>query len=162
MKPLLILLLAPGIALASPPELKDLQAKRAAKIAEIDRIYASELEKLQEKLMRRGDLAGANKVEEEIRKVVKDPFGVDLEGVWVYSVPGGKETVVKFSRDGRAVDDKGRVVWPKWSIEGGILTITYPDSGACVFDMRKQAGGLVEGRTSTGLVRTLKPSSTAE
>ena len=88
MKPLLILLLAPGIALASPPELKDLQAKRAAKIAEIDRIYASELEKLQEKLMKRGDLAGANKVEGEIRKVVGSEFS-SLIGTWRRDSDGG-------------------------------------------------------------------------
>ena len=47
---------------------------RDNKIAEIDRIYVAELEKLQKKHMKDGALDAANRIAEEIKNIMPDPF----------------------------------------------------------------------------------------
>lgn len=59
---------------ALPAAAADLKAKRDAKVAEIDRVYAAELDKLQRRLMADGNLASANEVEDEIKRVTVNPF----------------------------------------------------------------------------------------
>lgn len=72
-----LLLVMPFVSLsyaALPPEAAELKVKREAKIAEIDRTYVAELEKLQKKAMAAGNLAVANEIQKEISEVTHDPF----------------------------------------------------------------------------------------
>lgn len=57
-----------------PPDAAALQAMRDKRVAEIDRIYVAELEKLQKKHMKDGALDAANRIAEEIKKIMPDPF----------------------------------------------------------------------------------------
>jgi hypothetical protein len=57
-----------------PPDAAVLKAKRDAKVAEIDRIYAIELEICQKRAMADGNLTKANEIEKEIARVIQDPL----------------------------------------------------------------------------------------
>lgn len=62
---------------ALPPDAEALKAKRDAKIAEINRTYAAELEKMQKKAMDAGNLTAANEIQGELAAVVSAPFKND-------------------------------------------------------------------------------------
>lgn len=62
---------------ALPPDAADLKAKRDYRVAEIDRVYAAELAKLQKRAMDSGNLTAANEIQKEIETVTPNPFADD-------------------------------------------------------------------------------------
>lgn len=146
---------------ALPPDAEALKAKRDAKVAEIDRIYATELEKLQKKAMADGNLAGANEIEKEIAAVVKDPFDLEsalLTRKWNYTVTGGKSSVIEIRRDKTAVDAKtGSAFWKSWKVRNKTtLDCIYPDGNTCQFQFDAQNFDEARGVTNNGAERILK------
>lgn len=57
-----------------PSDAADLKAKRDARISEINRTYAAEMEKLRTKAMNSGNLTAANAIQQEIESVTPNPF----------------------------------------------------------------------------------------
>ena len=72
MKPLLFLLLSTmalhAVEESPPPELIRLQELRAREVQKIDEVYLKELENLKTNFMKKGDLDGANVIDQEIKK----------------------------------------------------------------------------------------------
>lgn len=168
MRSLLVLLVSAVAAFGSelPSELAALKAKRDAKVAEIDRIYAAELEKLQKRLMQAGNLKAANEVEEEIARVVPNPFSLKtvlVSRAWIYSVPNGKTTTVDLKPNGTAIDHAtGETIWRKWDVtDENALKVEYIDGGSCVFEFGDMVKLSVTGRTHNGLKRSIRPADNA-
>lgn len=110
-----------------PPDAEALKAKRDAKIAEINQLYAEALGKLQKKAMAEGNLESAKLLEDEIAKATPDPFFKPEQRyentVWAWGSggeltleKGGKATHSKWSRSG------------KWKVEGDAV-IVESDAG---------------------------------
>lgn len=76
MKPLLYLLLSTmalhAVEESPPPELIRLQELRAREVQKIDEVYLKSLETLMIKFMKKGDLDGANLIDQEIKKYSPD------------------------------------------------------------------------------------------
>ncbi len=113
---------------ALPPDAEALKAKRDAKVAEIDRIYATELEKFQKKAMADGNLAGANEIEKEIGRVVKDPFKAgsapNLVGKWRWTLNGHpRKTLQREFTATHLIDEDGDK--HPYEIADGKITITW-------------------------------------
>ena len=72
MKPLILLLLSTMALFAVedslPPELARLQELRAREVEKINKVYLKELMVLKTKFMKKGDLDGANRINQEIKK----------------------------------------------------------------------------------------------
>lgn len=108
---------------ALPAAAADLKAKRDAKVAEIDRVYAAELDKLQRRLMADGNLASANEVEDEIKRVSVNPFADEKPKV----ASSATQTVsVETPGDERLAPLVG--VWKRDS-DNGIWNITNTTGG---------------------------------
>jgi len=108
-----------------PPDAEALRAKRDAKIAEINQLYATALEKLMKKAMAEGNLETAKVLEAEIAKATPDPFFKPEEKydntVWAWG-SGGE---VSFSKGGRMTHSR----WSgggKWKMVGKEILITSP------------------------------------
>ena len=128
MKIILILaaLIVP-LSAALPPDAAALKAKRDAKVAQIDRVYAAELDKLQKKAMAAGNLAAANEIEKEIAAAAPDPFvtGDDaiakkLRGTsWQHQ---GSNKVMIFREDGKLQKSWGKLN-PEWTVKNGTVSV---------------------------------------
>lgn len=140
-----------------PPDAAALRAKRDARVTEIDRIYVAELEKLQAKHMRDGALDAANRISDEINRVMPDPFFKPEEKydgtVWAWG-SGGELTLEK---GGKAIHTKwGRS--GKWKVDGDSVMVES-DTGAR-FKVLFESDGAAQvisanGGASTSLVRLL-------
>jgi len=87
MKAKLMLLLAMSMTLTAqtlPPDAEALRAKRDAKVAEINQLYATALEKLMRKAMAEGNIDAAKALEDEMHAAAPDPFEEkpSLTGKW--------------------------------------------------------------------------------
>jgi hypothetical protein len=103
----LLALIVPLSAQQLPPDAVALKSKRDARISEINRTYAAELEKLQKKAMEGGNLTAANEIQREIATVAPEPLTLDsslLSKRWVYSVPGGTTTILEFLKEKTEAD----------------------------------------------------------
>jgi hypothetical protein len=114
-KLILMLMVLPVCVLADsapvlPAAAVELKAKRDAKIAEINRVYAVELEKIQKKAMAAGNLTGANEIEKEIAAVVENPLD-PMIGKWKWGTGGELD----LQSNGSAVHSKwgGKGKWKK-------------------------------------------------
>jgi hypothetical protein len=113
-----------------PPDAEALRAKRDAKIAEINQIYATALEKLMKKAMVEGNLETAKLLEEEMNKAAPDPFKVkdpllSLIGKWKRVGGGNKHDgdIFEFT-DERSGQYNGRLPF-KFSYNSKTRTITF-------------------------------------
>ncbi|MCP5543117.1 MAG: hypothetical protein H7A49_04340 [Akkermansiaceae bacterium] len=140
---LLLITFLPSLALADlPAEAAALRAKRDAKVAEIDRVYAAELEKLQKRLMQAGNLKAANEIETEIARVVPNPFKEDPEiGVWKWG-SGGTLTI----------KDRGIAIHSKWNSPGkwkknskGEIDLESDTGIRFTISMESEDSGVVKG-----------------
>lgn len=96
---LLALLSLPVFAGDLPPDAAALKGKRDAKIAEINQLYANELEKLQKLALKNGSLEAANAIEKEIAAVIPNPLVNPIVGKWKW----GNTLIAEFTPDGKAV-----------------------------------------------------------
>lgn len=109
-----------------PPDAAALKAKRDAKIAEIDRIYAAELEKCQKRAMADGNLKVANEIEREIARVIPNPLAPNSA-----STADGDATIPEMARLlGLWQRDSDSVVWEFKAGNKGVagrdaFTVTY-------------------------------------
>lgn len=71
---LLLPLCLPLLAGELPPDAAALKVKRDVKIAEINQLYANELEKLQKLALKNGSLEAANAIEKEIAAAAPNPL----------------------------------------------------------------------------------------
>ncbi len=103
-----------------PPDAAALKAKRDAKIAEINQLYATALEKLMKKAMAEGNLDTAKLLEDEMNEAAPDPFvektavaakvtdsANPIVGKWKW----GESLVAEFTPDGRATAKGYSGVW---------------------------------------------------
>ncbi|GAA5131049.1 hypothetical protein JIN84_06215 [Luteolibacter yonseiensis] len=150
-----------------PPDAAALKAKRDAKVAEIDRIYALELEKCQKRAMEDGNLAGANEIEQEFERLFSDPLkpkaaadkgGVAmspemarLKGLWkresdsiVWEFKDGKSGLAgqdKFTMSYNAEEKKYILVSEKWvnKLSFGLSddVLNGEDSGTFRFKLKR-------------------------
>jgi hypothetical protein len=138
-----------------PPDAAALQAKRDAKVAEINQHYAAALERLKKKAMAEGNLETAKLLESEIAKATPDPFFKPEEKyngtVWAWGSggeltleKGGKATHTKWSRSG------------KWKVEGDSVMVES-DTGTrfkVMFESSDAAQVIsANGGSSTSLVK---------
>jgi len=104
-----------------PPDAEALQAKRDAKVAEINQAYATALEKLMKKAMAEGNLEAAKVIEEEINKATPDPFVTLKEKVsgsqWMNPT---NSWVIKFRKDGKMEKSWGSLT-PEWDIKDDVV-----------------------------------------
>ena len=136
---LLSLLSFPLFAADLPPDAAALKGRRDAKIAEINQIYANELEKLQKLALKNGSLEAANAIEQEIAAVVANPFKerdpskekisnkesdsamkARISGSRWKSTSNGR--VITFREDGKITKSWGRLT-PNWTIQSGALYV---------------------------------------
>lgn len=130
MKRVMLFLL--GLSLVSfgseqlPPNAEALKARRDAKIAEINRVYAAELEKLKKLALADGNLSGATVIQKEIEAVSPNPFKEDdLEGVWTATFSGDK-SVKRVITKSHVVDEIGGK--HPYSIKGDTISVEWGGS----------------------------------
>ena len=95
-----------------PADAAALRGKRDAKIAEINQLYANELEKLQKIALKNGSLEAANAIEKEIASVVVNPL-LPFFGKWKWGTGGELD-----------LQSNGSAVHSKWSGKGKWKEIT--------------------------------------
>lgn len=146
----LLSLSLPALADQLPPDAEALKAKRDAKIAEINRTYAAELDKLQKKAMADGNLQAATTIQKEIEAVSANSFLNGDESLkskisgsrWKHSVKGW---IITFREDGKISKSWGKLV-PPWSIKDGVVlvedSVFKPQAGG---DRMVATGGDKEG-----------------
>jgi co-chaperonin GroES (HSP10) len=123
----LFALMVPLSAQQLPPDAAALKAKRNAKIAEINRTYAAELDKLQKKAMDGGNLTAANEIQKEIESVTPDPFSngdkeilQKLRGTsWKHE---GTNKVMTFREDGKLGKSWGKLN-PEWTVKNEVVSV---------------------------------------
>jgi hypothetical protein len=100
-----------------PPDAAALQAKRDAKVAEINQHYAAALEKLKKKAMAEGNLETAKLLESEIAKATPDPFLTTKDKVvgtqWKNPT---NSWVITFRKDGKMEKSWGKLT-PDWKVK---------------------------------------------
>lgn len=131
MKTMMLLILAAAAAVCGaeplPANAEALKARRDAKIAEVNRVYAAELEKFKKQAMADGNLSAATVIQKEIEAVSPNPFREeDLDGVWTATFSGEK-SVKRVITKSHVVDEiggkhpfsiKGDTIFVEW---GGTL-----------------------------------------
>lgn len=143
-----LLMCASALAETLPPNAALLRAKRDAKIAEINRIYAAELDKLQKKAMSTGNLTAATALQKEIDEVTPDPFKEEvLVGKWKMVGPSGVVVTREFTQT-HLIDETGGK--HPYEINGSTLTIKWGDTLWEKLDMKDLRLGVLTGTNSGG------------
>lgn len=124
---LLALISLPVLAAELPADAATLKGKRDAKIAEINQIYANELEKLQKLALKNGSLEAANAIEKEIAAAVPNPLK-ESDTMMKSRIAGSrwKNTksgwVIIFRDDGKITKSWGKLT-PEWTVKNGDLFV---------------------------------------
>lgn len=146
---LLALLSLPVFAGDLPPDAAALKGKRDAKIAEINQLYANELEKLQKLALKNGSLEAANAIEKEIAAVVPNPFKASLEGKWTVRFNNDGATQPREFK-GQNMYDQNGMSYPWWQ-EGNVIMIKWgkTDTDKITYDPSRP--DILEGVNSRGV-----------
>lgn len=129
MKTILILLCFAVSAFADtlPPDAAALKGKRDAKVAEINRLYARELDKIQKRALRDGDMKGAEAIAKEIAEAEPNPFLSGEKAVsaklrnsqWKHEETG---RILTFHEDGTASKSWGKLR-PTWEVRNETIYV---------------------------------------
>lgn len=126
MKTTILLILAVAVAACGaeslPPNAEALKARRDAKIADINRVYAAELEKLKKLALADGNLTGATVIQKEIEAVSPNPFRD--ESASPASVPAEDQRMLPLVGVWKRDTDSG--VWNIPDTKGGIFNGRFP------------------------------------
>lgn len=123
LKMLAIALLGTITAAALPYEVTELRNKRDAKVAEIDRVYLDELEKLKTNYVKAGNLEVANAIR-DIIDGMRAPVIVGGDDALRKSMNGtswkreGSDKVLTFRPDGKVSKSWGQLT-PGWEVRNG-------------------------------------------
>lgn len=130
---LLVLLPLHLFAADLPPDVAALKGQRDAKIAEINQIYANQLEKLQKLALKNGSLEAANAIEQEIAAAVPNPLKdkkpvKESDSAMKARISGSRWKsssngwVIIFREDGKITKSWGKLT-PNWTIKNGALYV---------------------------------------
>jgi hypothetical protein len=171
-----ILAICPAFGSEIPPELERLNEQRASKIAEIDKVYMSQLESLKIKFTKAGNLDAANQVVALINATAaagnattttggdnqkKSPPANSLEvllksKIWTYK--SGDSACHWTFLDGQRITSDGWSKPSKWETKNNSqLIIHYGDGNTCTFDFKDFSNKEVLGKTNKGSARYLAP-----
>lgn len=123
-----VLFLLVGLSLVTfgaeslPPNAEALKARRDSKIAEINRVYAAELEKLKKLALADGNLSGATVIQKEIEAVSPNPF--KEESTSAASVPAEDQRMLPLVGVWKRDTDSG--VWNIPDTKGGVFNGRFP------------------------------------
>lgn len=135
-----------------PPDLVDVESRRAASTAKINKIYKEELDKLKLKYSKNGDLESANHIT-LLMMDVPGELGL-FYGEWIYTPAKGEAILFSVDEDNK-VTCLGRTgSWEK--VSDGRIRIVYDQSKNrwCEIMAKRKSGGFVVS-TSEGQVGSI-------